>query len=253
MAGFPAVFWPRVFGFLAERGGCHFSHYCSLAAWHVKDGKNQYRYSNKDSSSTKSMPFIWCKAASTSHIAERARMPLPCERGRFTSRVLYVEQVACASSPPAHTAPVSRPSGRCERSDGSELKPLWQGYSHQIPWQLPQQPPPILPCHMRKEITEWIKWMWNVSERSMVQAFYLFYFFISLLPLWSQRSSLWFAAIWRSHSSGSLGKTTEQVAGRRKQSRASACCEHTVGVQLACNGKRLETKPALSNTIIFEI
>lgn len=52
---------------------------------------------------------------------------------------------------------VSGPSGHCGLSDGSEPKWLWHGNSHQIPWQLPQQPPLILPpCHTRKEITEWI-------------------------------------------------------------------------------------------------
>lgn len=37
-----------------------------------------------------------------------------------------------------------------------------------------------------------------------------------------------------------LGKKTEQVAKRRRQGRASACCEHAAGVPVACNGKRLK-------------
>lgn len=37
-----------------------------------------------------------------------------------------------------------------------------------------------------------------------------------------------------------LGKNTEQVAKRQKQGRVSACCEHTAGVLVACNGRRLK-------------
>lgn len=40
-----------------------------------------------------------------------------------------------------------------------------------------------------------------------------------------------------------LGKKTEQVAKRRKQGRASACCEHAAGVLVACDGKRLKKQP----------
>lgn len=48
------------------REGRHFSHYCSPPAWHVKDGQNQYTYSNKESGSAKSMPLIWSNTFSTS-------------------------------------------------------------------------------------------------------------------------------------------------------------------------------------------
>lgn len=48
------------------------------------------------------------------------------------------------------------PAGHSRLSDGSEPKWLWQGNSHQIPWQLPQQPPLIPPRHTHKKITEWI-------------------------------------------------------------------------------------------------
>lgn len=37
-----------------------------------------------------------------------------------------------------------------------------------------------------------------------------------------------------------LGKMTEQVAKRRRQGRASACCERTAGVLVVCNGERLK-------------
>lgn len=37
-----------------------------------------------------------------------------------------------------------------------------------------------------------------------------------------------------------LGKMTEQVAKRRRQGRASACCERTAGVLVVCDGERLK-------------
>lgn len=90
-----------------------------------------------------------------------ARMPFQCELAGFVCRLLYVKwnalyDILAAVPLPANTALVSGPSGHDRLSDGSEQKWLWQGNSHQIPWQLPQQPPLILPCHTHKEITEWV-------------------------------------------------------------------------------------------------
>lgn len=56
-----------------------------------------------------------------------------------------------------------------------------------------------------------------------------------------------------------LEKKTEQVAKRRKQGRASTCCEHDAGVPIICNSKILKKqsfhtfRDTQKNIIIFEI
>lgn len=140
---------------LSGREGRHFSHYCSPTASHVKVGQNRYTYSNKDWASSKSMPLIWSKTFST----RQSRMctnAFQMWAGRSVSRISALQDILSAVPLPADTAPVSGPSGRDGLSDGSEPKRLWQGNSLQIPWQLPHQPPLILPCHTHKKITEWI-------------------------------------------------------------------------------------------------